>query len=205
VIWLLAHCFAKFSLLFLENSTMKMKLIPILLVLALAAGCTSKSNNGTADTTSGGTKSSGAHRSSTGVGGQPAMTLTPPSVAGGKAGPITVMAPANTRVLISAVFFGTDPTQKVTIWSGTPGQTGAALLQTLPFSTNWASFVTPNNATDSQTFTITDSIASAPYPNVGSSPVASGTNTQGFDITTYSATPASNRSVVAVLDLCGQF
>ena len=40
-----------FSSFFLENSTMKKSLIPVLLVLAVFAGCTSKGNNTTTDTT----------------------------------------------------------------------------------------------------------------------------------------------------------
>jgi hypothetical protein len=189
---------------------MKKSLIPILLIFALLAGCKGKgNNNGTADTASGGTKSSGGPVTSTGVGGQPTMILTPPSVVGGQAGSISVTAPANTRILISAVFFGTDQTQKVTIWNGQPSTTGTPLT-TLSFSSNWASFVTPNDSVNTQTFTITDSLASAPYSNCGSSPTASGNNALGFDITTYSGNPPAkgqqiNKSVIAIVDLCGQF
>ncbi len=190
---------------------MKKNLIPALLILALLGGCKSKdSSNGTADTTTASGGSKLPPGTSTGVGGQPTATLMPPSVMGGQAGPITISAPANTRVLISAMFLGTDQTQKLTIWDSTSGVSGNSVLDTLSFSSNWASFLTPNNATASQTFTINASLDSAPYPNVGSSPIASGQNVVGFDITTYSGNPPQkgqqlNKSVIAIVDLCGQF
>jgi hypothetical protein len=115
---------------------------------------------------------------------------------------MTISIPASgNSVLISVISFGSDHTQTVTVLNG------ASILRVFPYSGQWASFVVAATSS-AQTITITDSLGTtrAPYPNVGSAPVASGSNTQGLDVTAYSdnSTPA-NKTLIAITDLCGVF
>jgi len=181
---------------------MKKYLFPILLTVAILGGCANKEHSAASDTTKTDTTKHGGPVTSTGVGGVPTAIITTPSVTGGQAGPMTISIPANSNsVLISVISFGNDHTQTVTVMNGT------AILKVFPFSGQWASFVVAATSSP-QTITVTDSIGTtrAPYPNVASAPVASGTNTQGLDITAYSdnSTPV-NKTVITVTDLCGLF
>jgi hypothetical protein len=168
---------------------MKKQLISVLLIIAVFGGCTSKSSNGSTDTTI----SNPVNTPRIDI--SPTAQMMPPSSAAGK---LNVTIPANSNnVLFSVVFVGTDSTQQVTISGGVSGN------MVFNYSTQWTSFYV-RSTNVSQTFMVSAQRGIPPvnYLNVTSQPVPSGLDTLGLEATAYSDS-SGNKAVIAVQDLCG--